>query len=160
MAWHCSWRMHCDVRHRGIGKGCQLRESTGGQWNWCVSHRYIDYIFNLYLWAFADWIKTGDATSTPPDPSSLSLTYLRPINANSIYVMRAQMTEKDISGETSLPPQKDLTKKQRDERSSITHQLNKKYEVNGTIENMEGKVCVKALAVWDILWTQAWENNF
>jgi hypothetical protein len=61
------------------------------------------------------------------------------------------MTEKDISGETSLPPQKDLTKKQRDERSSITHQLNKKYEVNGTIENMEGKVCVKALAVWDIL---------
>jgi hypothetical protein len=61
------------------------------------------------------------------------------------------MAEKDISGETSLPPQKDLTKKQRAERSSITHQPNKKYEVNGTIENMEGKVCVKASAVWDII---------
>jgi hypothetical protein len=65
--------------------------------------------------------------------------------------MRAQMAENDISEETSLPPQKDLTKKQRDERSSITHQLNKKYEVNGTIENLEGKVCVKASAVWDII---------
>ncbi|TID15887.1 hypothetical protein E6O75_ATG08945 [Venturia nashicola] len=65
----------------------------------------------------------GDSTTTP-DPSSLSLTYLRPINANSIYIMRAQMAE---------------------------HQLNKKYEVNGTIETVEGKLCVKASAVWDIL---------
>ncbi|KAE9979253.1 hypothetical protein BLS_009988 [Venturia inaequalis] len=88
---------------------------------------------------------------TPPDPSSLSLTYLRPIKANSIYIMRAQMAEMDSSAETSLPPQKDLTKKQRDERSSITHRLNKKYEVNGTIENLEGKLHVKASAVWDIL---------
>lgn len=61
------------------------------------------------------------------------------------------MAEMDSSAETSLPPQKDLTKKQRHERSSITHQLNKKYEVNGTIENLEGKVYVKASAVWDIL---------
>jgi hypothetical protein len=65
--------------------------------------------------------------------------------------MRAQMGEKNTSGETSLPPMKDLTKKQRDEGSSITHQLNKKYEVNGTIENLDGKVCVKASAVWNIL---------
>lgn len=64
--------------------------------------------------------------------------------------MRAQMADKDISDENSLPPEKDLTKKQRNERSSITHRLNKKYEVNGTIENMEGKVCVKASAIWEI----------
>lgn len=65
--------------------------------------------------------------------------------------MRAQMAEMNSSVETSLSPRKDLTKKQRNERSAVTHQLNKKYEVEGTIENMEGKVCVKASAIWDIL---------
>jgi hypothetical protein len=93
----------------------------------------------------------ADLDSPPTDPSSLSLTYLYPTKANALYVLRAQLTEREPTPISSIASDKDLTKKHHKQTRGITAQLNRRFEVDGTIENTDGKPCVKAKATWDIL---------
>jgi hypothetical protein len=79
------------------------------------------------------------------------LTYLKPITSAGLYVLRARLAPQELGTETNLSPEKDLTKKHKQEKSGITHLLNKKYEVEGSIENLEGKLLAKATAMWDIV---------
>jgi hypothetical protein len=61
------------------------------------------------------------------------------------------LTEKEPTPLTRITSDKDLTKKHHKQTRGITAQLNRRYEVDGTIENTDGKPCVKAMATWDIL---------
>ncbi|KAF2810311.1 uncharacterized protein BDZ99DRAFT_387057 [Mytilinidion resinicola] len=87
-----------------------------------------------------------------PSPSSLSLTYARPTQANNFYVLRALLSspsdgktlpphsDPDAS-KSWLPWSKDFTKRQ-----PVSSTIEPVVEASGTIENMAGQVCVRAKA--------------
>ncbi|OCK78006.1 hypothetical protein K432DRAFT_406818 [Lepidopterella palustris CBS 459.81] len=93
---------------------------------------------------------------TIPSPSSLTLTYRRPTQANRFYVLRASFsTAPTLPSETAppmpsetpsamswLPPWKDLTKK------PVPPVPEPNVEVFGTIEDLDGKMCVRAKATF------------
>jgi len=93
----------------------------------------------------------GSQTAKAPDPSQLGLMYLKPVRAGSIYILSARLSPQEPEPRTEIGSQKDLAKKLHEEKKGITTQLNKKFEINCTIETLEGMACVKAKGVWNIL---------
>ncbi|OCL03147.1 hypothetical protein AOQ84DRAFT_227955 [Glonium stellatum] len=101
-------------------------------------------------------VVAGPETSLDSIPSaaSLSLTYARPTQANRFYVLRASFSSPPTENSPSppppepksakswLPPWKDLTKKPAAPRNEPI------VEISGTIEDLEGKVCVRAKAAF------------
>lgn len=101
-------------------------------------------------------IVAGPETSLDSIPSStsLSLTYARPTQANRFYVLRASFSSPSTENSSSPPPPppepksakswrspwKDLTKKPAAPSNEPA------VEASGTIEDLEGKVCVRAKA--------------
>lgn len=93
------------------------------------------------------------AESVSP-PKSLSLTYVKPTLSNNFYILRSSFASAEVTPDTAtapapaqiapdLPSKKDMTKK-----TSISELVGKDLEVVGTIETLEGKVCVKAKAAF------------
>ncbi|OCK89292.1 uncharacterized protein K441DRAFT_690148 [Cenococcum geophilum 1.58] len=102
-------------------------------------------------------IVAGPETSLDsiPSPTSLSLTYARPTQANRFYVLRASFSSPSTENSPSpppppepksakswLPPRKDLTRK------PAAPSTKPAIKVSGTIEDLEGKVCVRAKATF------------
>lgn len=99
------------------------------------------------------------------DPSTLSLTYVKPTTEGSVYFLVVEFVEaREEEGDvphTDLPPEKDLTKKHRDQEQGITQRLNKKYEVDAYLLNLgaleepspgrPNAVCVSAKGTWNIV---------
>jgi hypothetical protein len=91
----------------------------------------------------------------PYDPAMLSLTYVRPTNINNFYVLRARLTsppdgQQAAPAETSLSPWKDLTKKHGLQEKAKSLLRPKPIELDGALETMEGKVCVKVKTSWNL----------
>lgn len=96
----------------------------------------------------------GDASSVrPPDPSELGLTYVKPVQAGLFYLLKAKFVggEEATLPEMGISADKDLAKKLEDEKSGIAAQLNKKYDIDCTLETLDGRVCMKAKGIWNIL---------
>jgi hypothetical protein len=96
----------------------------------------------------------GQQYVRPPNPSELGLTYLKPIRAGKYHLLKAKIQTGDAAlpqPETNISAEKDLTKKLHEERSGIVGRLRKKYDVDCTLESLEGIQCMKAKGVWDML---------
>ncbi|KAH7116857.1 hypothetical protein B0J11DRAFT_102663 [Dendryphion nanum] len=88
---------------------------------------------------------------TIPSPSSISVDYLRPTMSSNTFILRASFTKPDQSQnepppepmpKSWLPSWKDFTKKK---TSSL---LESTIEINGTLEDLDGKVKVRAKGAW------------
>ncbi|KAH7065026.1 hypothetical protein B0J12DRAFT_734411 [Macrophomina phaseolina] len=77
------------------------------------------------------------------EPAKLTLTYLAPTMASNFFVLKAAPASSPAP-RTDLPPQKDMTKRPvpSDERPSDGGE-----EWSGTLQAVQGRVCVKANAV-------------
>ncbi|KIW09477.1 uncharacterized protein PV09_00356 [Verruconis gallopava] len=95
----------------------------------------------------------GRQSIRPPEPSELSLTYLKPVHAQNYYLLKAKLKapEESIEPQTNISADKDLTKKLHHERSGIISQLNIKYNVECVLEDLKGHQCMKAKGVWNVL---------
>lgn len=87
-----------------------------------------------------------------PPVASLSLTYARPTQALNFYILRASFSQPEMPQQAPppeprpakswLPPWKDLTKKAPSGPPEPT------VDVSGTLETLDGKVCVRAKAAF------------
>jgi hypothetical protein len=101
----------------------------------------------------------GRSNIRPPEPSELGLTYLKPVKAGMFYLLKAKFKtggddeEQVLRPEMGISADKDLAKRvhEEKEKSGIVARLNRKYDVDCTLENLDGLACMKAKGVWDIL---------
>lgn len=94
--------------------------------------------------------EAGQATK-PPDPSQLGLTYLKPVRAGNLYLLKATFSPEEPTPATDIDSERDLAKKLHKQKEGITSRLNKKFEINCTIETLGGMACAKAKGVWNIV---------
>lgn len=81
-------------------------------------------------------------------PDSLTLTYLKPTNTGSFYIVRANAVageeqEKSQKPEMIVGPKKDLVERRKSDDERV--------RVNCTLEGLDGRVHVKATPIWDSL---------
>lgn len=90
-----------------------------------------------------------------PEPEHLGLTYLKPVKANTFYLLKAKLkassSEQSLLPDTGIGAEKDLAKKVQQERSGTLARLNKKYDVECVLEGLDGVQSMKAKGVWDIV---------
>jgi hypothetical protein len=90
-----------------------------------------------------------------PEPDHLGLTYLKPVKAVSLYLLKAKLkissSERSLWTETGIGAEKDLAEKVQQERSGTLAQLNKKYDIDCVLESLDGVPCMKAKGVWDLI---------
>jgi hypothetical protein len=90
-----------------------------------------------------------------PGPEHLGLTYLKPVKAGQFYLLKAKLKEsgsaQSILPDSGIGAEKDLAKKVQEERSGMLARLNKKYDVDCVLESLDGKQCMRAKGVWDVV---------
>ncbi|KAF2135947.1 uncharacterized protein K452DRAFT_303155 [Aplosporella prunicola CBS 121167] len=105
------------------------------------------FIATMFVEGFKDAVGEhgggGKAGENPIDTINLTLTYLAPTLSSNFYVLRTAPAPQLEPG-TGLPPQKDMTKKQKRGAGALAAE---EEEMTGTLETVGGKVCVKAKAV-------------
>jgi hypothetical protein len=90
-----------------------------------------------------------------PEPEHLGLTYLKPVKAGNFYLLKAKLreagSEQSILPDSGIGAEKDLAKKVGQERSEGLKRWNKKYDVDCVLESLDGKQCMRAKGVWDVV---------
>ncbi|KAF2839881.1 hypothetical protein M501DRAFT_743351 [Patellaria atrata CBS 101060] len=87
------------------------------------------------------------------EPSTLSITYLAPTWSNNFFVLRAKLGASEPSQKESdvgqrPEPSKDLTKEIQNQPNFFKPTI--RLQTSATLETLDGKICVKSKALWEI----------